>query len=68
VADTDTLEPRVAKLEATVEHIQTDIADIKTELRGMRSNARADFRLLFGAIFSSFLILAGLMAHGFHWI
>jgi hypothetical protein len=59
---------RIAKLEAAVEHIERDIGDIKTELRGLRGEARVDFRLLFGAIIAVALGIAGLMAKGFHWL
>jgi hypothetical protein len=64
----DGMEPRVAKLEAAVEHIQSDIADIKGDVRALRGDARTDFRLLFGAIIVVALGLAGLMAKGFHWL
>ncbi|MBB5047522.1 hypothetical protein HNR60_002279 [Rhodopseudomonas rhenobacensis] len=63
----DGMGPRIAKLEAAVEHIQRDIGDIKTDLRTLRDNARGDFRLLFGAIISVAVGMAGLMAKGFHW-
>lgn len=63
----DNMEPRVAKLEATTEFIQREITDLKSEVRGMRSDARSDFRLLFGAIIAVALGLAGIMAKGFGW-
>jgi len=59
---------RVTKLEAGVECIQRDIVDIKVEVRGLRADARSDFRLLFGALIAAVLALAGLMAEGFHWL
>ena len=62
------MEPRVAKLDAAVEHIQKDASDIKVDLRTLRDNARTDFRILFGAIIAVALGLAGLMARGFHWL
>jgi hypothetical protein len=43
----DGMEARVAKLEAVVEHIQRDISDIKGDVRGLRTDARTDFRMLF---------------------
>ena len=61
------MEPRVARVEAAVEHIERDIADIKAEMRTKRANVRGDFRLLFGAIISVALGLAAIMAKGFHW-
>ncbi len=62
------MEARVAKLEAAIEHIQTDIADIKGDVRSLRDNARTDFRVLFGAVIAVALGLAALMAKGFHWV
>lgn len=79
------MEARVAKLEATAEYIQRDVAEIKADLKATneavrkfgddvnsefkaaRSEMRADFRLLFGAIITVALGLAGLMAKGFGW-
>ena len=62
------MEARIAKLEAAVEHIEKDIRDIKQDVREMRSDMRSDFRLQFGALITAALGLAGLMAHGFHWL
>lgn len=76
------MEARVAKLEATAEHLQRDVAEIKTILRGhdgkfdgirdrfddLRDRMDRDFRLLFGALIAVALGLAGLMAKGFHWL
>lgn len=66
------MEARIAKLEASVEHIQTDVAEIKTEFRDVRKDITAirtaDFRVLFGAIIAATLGLAAVMAHGFHWM
>jgi hypothetical protein len=62
------IESRVAKIEAAIEHIQTDIADMKTEIRSLRQDAKGDFRVLFGAIIAVALGIAGLMAKGFHWL
>ncbi len=61
------MEPRIAKLESAVEHIQRDLGDIKSDLRTLRDNARGDFRLVFGAIITVAIGMAGLMAKGFHW-
>lgn len=62
------MEARVAKLEAAVEHIEKDIRDIKQDVREMRSDMRSDFRLHFGALIAVAIGLAGMMAHGFHWL
>jgi hypothetical protein len=61
------LDARVAKVEATIEHIQRDTSDIKEDIRDLRRNATNDFRILFAAIIGVALGLAGLMAKGFHW-
>lgn len=62
------MEARVAKLEASMEFVQRDIAEIKSDIREIKRDARGDFRLLFGAIISMGLGLAGLMAKGFGWL
>jgi hypothetical protein len=62
------LEARVAKLEAVIEHVQADLSDVKSDLRDLKKEAGRDFRILFGAIITVALGLAGLMAKGFHWI
>lgn len=66
-----TLEARVAKLEATMELVQRDVAELKVDVRELRKDITGirttDFRLLFGAIITVALGLAGLMAKGFHW-
>ena len=68
----DGMEPRVAKLEAAVEHIEEDVGDIKTDIRGLRGDISTirtlDFRILFGAIITATLGLALIMAKGFHWL
>ncbi len=63
--DNDNMEARVAKLEVAVEYIQRDIADLKADVRAIRTT---DFRLTFGAIIAVALGMAGLMAKGFHWL
>jgi hypothetical protein len=62
------LEARIAKVESSIEHIQRDLADIKTDVRELRKDANRDFRILFGAIIFVALGTAGLMARGFHWL
>jgi hypothetical protein len=61
------LDARVAKVEATIEHIQRDTSEIKEDIRDLRRNATNDFRILFAAIIGVAIGLAGLMAKGFHW-
>ncbi|EIV8648103.1 hypothetical protein CWW57_RS00960 [Vibrio parahaemolyticus] len=71
----DDLEARVAKLESSVEYIQRDIADIKGDIKGIRTELKEqrelhhkDFRVMFGALITVALGLAGLMAKGFGWL
>lgn len=70
--DNGHMEARVAKLEAAVEFIQRDISDIKSELKDVRKDIASirttDFRLIFGAIITVAVGLAGLMAKGFGWL
>lgn len=58
------MEVRIAKLEAHTEHIQSDITEIKSELKDFRKEVKADFRWLIGIGFA----LIGVIAKGFHWI
>jgi uncharacterized coiled-coil protein SlyX len=66
--DNGGMEARIAKLEASVDFIQREISDLKTEVRGLRTDARTDFRVLFGALIAVALGLAALMAKGFGWL
>ncbi|EGG3070595.1 hypothetical protein MOR33_004444 [Salmonella enterica] len=61
------LEARVAKLESDVEHIKSTVQEIRGDVRELRRDHRSDFRLIFGAIITVALGLAGIMAKGFHW-
>lgn len=62
------MEARIAKLESSAEYVQRDVADIKAEMRSVRSDMRQDFRILFGAVIAVALGLAGLMSRGFGWL
>lgn len=62
------MEARVAKLESDAEYIKRDIHEIKESLKDIRSDAKTDFRMLFGVIIAVALGLAGLMAKGFGWL
>lgn len=62
------MEARIAKLETTMEYVQRDLGEIKTDIRQIKDHARTDFRMLFGALIAVALGLAGLMAKGFHWL
>jgi len=41
-SDNRGLEARVAKLEATTEHIQSDVSDLKIEVRALRADLKAE--------------------------
>ena len=58
---------RVAKLEAHAEHIQTDLAEIKRDLRDLVKKVDRHFLIAAGMVIGSTLGLAGILAKGFHW-
>ncbi|EAA8781304.1 hypothetical protein LEX56_002881 [Salmonella enterica] len=62
------MEARVAKLESDVTHIDSTLQEMKSDMREMRRDLRSDFRILFGALITVAIGLAGIMARGFHWI
>lgn len=62
------VEARVAKLESDVAHIDSTLQEMKGDMREMRRDLRSDFRILFGALITVAIGLAGIMARGFHWI
>lgn len=62
------IDNRLGRVEVIVEHVKEDVRDLRIEFRGVRDQARVDFRLLFGALISIALGMAALMARGFHWI
>jgi hypothetical protein len=64
----DGLEPRIAKLEAHVEHIKTSVNEVRTDLRDFQKQSRSEFYLIFGAIIATTLGLATIIAKGFHWL
>ncbi len=66
--DNGGMEGRIAKLETAMEYVQRDLGEIKSDIRQIKDHARTDFRLLFGALITVALGLAGLMAKGFHWL
>jgi hypothetical protein len=62
------MEARVARLEASVGHIQTDISDIKQDLRNFRASVDQKFLWLLGAYGVGFFSLLGFLAKGFKWV
>ncbi len=61
------MDSRLTRVEVTVEHIQDDLRDLRSEFRIMRDQARVDFRLLFGALISLAFGMSAMMVKGFHW-
>jgi regulator of replication initiation timing len=69
------MESRVARLEASIEHIERDIAEIKNDGRAvrqvndhLRDRLDGDFRITWAGVIALGLGLAGLMAKGFGWL
>jgi hypothetical protein len=68
------MEARVAVLEQIAKdtkdvlvEIKQDIREIRRDNLDIRHDQRTDFRLLFGALITTAIGLACLMARGFHW-
>jgi hypothetical protein len=61
------MDARIAKLEASVTHIESDISMIWTAITGIQKNMREDFRVGVGITITVALGLAWLLAKGFHW-
>lgn len=62
------MEARIARLESHVEHIQSDLTGLKTDVRELRRADETNFRILFGALITAALGLAALMSKGFGWL
>lgn len=69
------MEARIAKLEATTEHIQADITDLKQDVRELRSDTGkvrdavdSNLKWTLGAFGTTAVLLAGIMAKGFGWL
>jgi hypothetical protein len=62
------MDARVAKLEASVEHIQHDVKELRVDVREIRSKIDHHFLVLSGMVIASSLGLAGIIAKGFHWL
>ncbi|MFJ7312919.1 hypothetical protein ACIQVE_09135 [Pseudomonas sp. NPDC098747] len=61
------MEARVAKLETHVEYIRRDVDALVKGVGEHRKETAADFRILFGALITTALGLAAIIAKGFHW-
>ena len=79
----ESMEPRIARLESDVDHLYTQVADMKADLRSLRDRVDPsslaatrpksrrrdpiDLPLLLIYLLIQGMLLATL-AHGFHWI
>ncbi|MBV9736154.1 MAG: hypothetical protein JO209_09615 [Acidisphaera sp.] len=68
------MESRVAVLETIARNTESALAEIRSELRGMRTSIDAELRDIRAAqardfrwMLAAFAALLGVMAHGFHW-
>lgn len=65
------LDSRVARMESDISYIKRDITELKSDIKEVRDDIdkirTTDFRIMFGALITTALGLAGLMARGFHW-
>jgi hypothetical protein len=71
----DGMEPRIAKLEASVEHIQSDISEIKSDLRKAVEKVDGGKDAVNSAMIWALLLYFGLaagllyaLARGFKWL
>ena len=62
------LEARVAKLEATAEHIDKTLEGVQIDMRELRRQVTENLKITVGALIFVALGLAGLMARGFGWV
>lgn len=62
------MEARIARLESHVEHIQSDLTELKADVRDLRRADETNFRILFGALITAAIGLAALMSKGFGWL
>lgn len=62
------LPARVAVLEQIAKDTRDVLKDMREDSKAMRERSERDFRLLFGALITAALGMAGLLAHGFKWL
>lgn len=62
------MEASIAPLEVSAEHIQSDITDLKADVRELTRKVDSHFLITGGMIIGVALGLAGLMAKGFGWL
>lgn len=61
------MEARVAVLEQIAVSTKEVLAEIKRDIRDIKTDQRTDFRVVFGAVIAASIGLATLIAHGFKW-
>jgi hypothetical protein len=64
----DEMEARVKALETHIEYVRDDLKSLRTDVRELRSAHDRDFRIIFVALMSTAMGLAGLIAKGFKWL
>lgn len=62
------MEARVAKLEALAESTDKRLTTVEQDLRDIRKDMRADFRVTWAGLMALGVGLAGMMAKGFGWL
>ena len=62
------MEARLANLETSMEYVQRDISDIKTDIRRIREIIDNNLKLYFAGLISVALGLTGIVSKGFGWI
>ena len=55
-------------LEEIAASTKTILAEIKADLRDLRSESRSDYRWQMGLMLGGFGALLGVVAHGFKWL
>ena len=62
------LDSRVARLEVRMEHVESNIGDLKAEVRSLRERMDNDFRITWAGMITLAIGITGLMAKGFGWL
>lgn len=58
---------RLAVLEEIASSTKAILADIRADIRDLRSESRSDYRWQMGLMLGGIGAMLGVMAHGFHW-
>ena len=62
------LDSRVARLEIRTEHVESNIVDLKAEVRSLRERMDNDFRITWAGMIALAIGITGVMAKGFGWL